>query len=268
MAFAEKWVLQGDNLVSLGQFDEAIQKYQAALNFDPNYFSAEKKMKDLLCKITSKEQPFDVVGEHLSSFETYKKNKWIYRGLAFHVRKFTNDNLKEKRPFDWFNYGVSLLGKRETLKDAYQCFNRCLSLQPNYPNAWFAKGYCGGGKEAYIKGIQACNDGDFFYKDEPAGWNNKGYALGMIGEYDEAISTLEIPLSNLNLLNPHDIVINNMLLLNKIYSLSQLKKYDDVIQLCDAIRSKSDAEIHIASQIKAMTVMEQSNLKTKKWWQF
>jgi len=283
MLKANNLIQEGDILHANGKFEDALKKYNEALEFDPFFKTAffRKILTESKLGIINKES---FKSEIVSTLEHYKKSRWIYRGLIFNYRILDEKSLEKEKDhivnnqdaFFLFSKGFQLIYKGE-LKKSIETLDMGLTIQPNYPNAWFAKGSCldsqfmhKKAKIAYAEGMNSCINGNYFYENEPEGWNNFGYALGIVGRYPDAISAFDTALS-IKIDQKFDIFdikgIQEIALLNKAYSMNQIENFDEVFRICDTILSINPAS-KLSLDIKKLTSERINKQKNKKWWNF
>lgn len=160
----KKLIEEGDKFFFKGQYLEAIEYYNRALDIDPNNAIALYYIGDAL----------DNLGHHEMALEYYDKalkidprnsNIWNNRGLALdnlgryeEALECYNKALKIKPNDDRVLYNKAIaLRKLRRYKEALKCYDKALEINPNDADIWNNKGVVFNELKQYKKAIECFN---------------------------------------------------------------------------------------------------------------
>ncbi|CAK86537.1 unnamed protein product, partial (macronuclear) [Paramecium tetraurelia] len=124
----------------------------------------------------------------------------------------------------WYNKGLALYNLNK-YQEAIECYDKAISINPKYDAAWNNKGNSLYDLKKYQEAIECYDKAISINPKYDAAWNNKGLALYDLKKYQEAIECYDKAIS----INPN----NDNALSNKGLSLHSLKKYQDAITCYD-----------------------------------
>jgi len=124
----------------------------------------------------------------------------------------------------WYNKGLALydLGRRG---EAIECFDKALGINPRHVAAWSSKGVAFDELGKYREVIECCDEALDINPKFADAWNNKGLTLANLGIYGEAIECYNNALD----INPRDTAT----WYNKGTALSKLGRYGEAIECYD-----------------------------------
>ena len=146
----------------------------------------------------------------------------ILSGLLFLVfNLFLNNRLKVKAVFKQGNKFLQQ-GKYE---DALSQYNKLLSINSNYYQAWTNRGYALAGLQRYSEMLASCSSATIIASEAVYAWNCQGEALHNLDRYEEAVVAFD---------RAHAIAPNEPIFpMNKSESLLALQEYDESLVTID-----------------------------------
>jgi tetratricopeptide (TPR) repeat protein len=263
----DAWFFQAKSLILLLNFDEGIKSFENALKIDPSNKDV-KKYKDLASEKRGYFRQFGDTIDHMASNGGTKKllpityqdrDKLLFKNIYGSLKNFTyQGNLSKTKQKNIINWDFC-----EVLRSDFRRYESQSSLNDDKMDIRTAKEFFDNGflyafLGYYQEAIKAIDDGlRIFSKDENA-WNNKGVALGQIGQIAEAELIFN------TIISQHPQKISSML--NLCWILNQSEKYDEIQRLCETV-IKIDPNNSTAKDIKQITTINAS-IKNKMWWQF
>jgi tetratricopeptide (TPR) repeat protein len=155
---------QGNLLFLAGRYEEAIESYDRAISFSPDYHEAWYNRGYAL----------DELGRYEEAIKSYDQ------AISFKSDKYEA----------WSNRGVALvnLGRYE---EAIESYGRAISFKPDYHEAWYNRGNSLSDLGRYEEAIESYGRAISFKPDKHEAWSNRGVALEMLGRYEEAIESYD-----------------------------------------------------------------------------
>jgi tetratricopeptide (TPR) repeat protein len=232
--------LQGISLGNLGRYEEAITKYDLALQSKSDDYESCYNRGVLLSKLGKYK-------EAIESYSCVRKIKsdnyefWCNLGISQHhtgMYKEAVDSynsalrLKSYSPQALNNLGISLekLGK---YKEAIDCYGHILKSNPHDYKAWYNRGISLYHLGKYEKAIRSFDRALKLNLKYYKAWYNRGSSLRCLDKYEEAISSYDRAIQ----IKPED----HQASYNKGLTLFNWGKYVEAIDSYDrAISIKSD----------------------------
>ena len=200
------WNGKGENLDSLGRYEEALQCYDKALKSDKRNAYAWSNKSISLKKLGRNEEALQCCDEALK-IEPQMIEALINKGSslinlgryqeALHCSDKALEINSDCEPA-WVNKGSSLsgLGRPE---EALHCCDQALKIDPNSISAWHNKSLYLTMLDRYEESLQCCNRALGIAPLNKEAWNVKGYILDRLGRREEALpcydKALEIDLN-------------------------------------------------------------------------
>ncbi len=140
-ANAADLVIQGDLLVRIGNYSEALTVYNQAISLDPDNFNAWNGKADALNRAHEFTEAL-AASDSALAIEPSSAPLWINRGyILYNLGRYDDElkayetaiSLEPGNAQAWFNKGYSLAGMKR-YDEAIAAFDRVQSLQPDYPN--------------------------------------------------------------------------------------------------------------------------------------
>jgi tetratricopeptide (TPR) repeat protein len=202
---------EGNTHYNLGRYEEAIARYDKALEIDPHYLNAWNNKGVSLDELGRREEAIACYDKALEIDPRYVK-VWYNRGLSLDIlSRFEEaiacyDKALEIDPQDaasWYNKGVSFQNSDRD-EEAIACYDKALEIDPHKTNAWNNKGSSLATLSRDEEAI-ACYDKALEIDPSYANaWYNKGLSLYNLNRYQEAIAcydkALEIDPQNADVL--------------------------------------------------------------------
>jgi tetratricopeptide (TPR) repeat protein len=186
--------LQGISLGNLGRYEEAITKYDLALQSRPDDYESCYNRGVCFGKLRRYDEAIGCY-DSVRQFKSDNYEFWCNRGISLHRLGRYNDavesydnalRLKSYSHQALNNKGISL-EKLGRYKDAILCYNRILKSSPRDYEAWYNRGislyHLGRYEKAIINFDSALEVNPNYYK----AWYNRGSSLRCLDRYEEAI---------------------------------------------------------------------------------
>ena len=202
----EAWYGRGNALVNLGRYEEAIDSYDKALQIKPDYHEAWCNRGNAL----------DDLGRYEEAIDSCDKAVQIKPD--FHQA--------------WFNRGNALvnLGRYEEAIDSY---DKAVQIKPDYHEAWYNRGIALGNLGRYEESIDSYDKAIQIKPDKHEAWYGRGSALRKLGRYEDAIDSYDKALQ----IKPDYHEAWN----NRGFALDDLGRYEEAIDSYDkALQIKPD----------------------------
>ena len=197
-----EWYNQGDNLIELGRFEEAIASYDCALSIKPDDHGSWNNRGYALIELGRFEEAIASLDRALSiksdyQLSLYNRGKALIalgrheEGIASYERALS---IKSDLYQVWYERGNALI-ELEKNEEAIASFECALSIKPDLYQAWSNRGSVlfdlGRFEEAIASYDRALSiNPDFDYA-----WNGRGNALSNLGRFEEAIASYDHALS-------------------------------------------------------------------------
>lgn len=179
---AATWCYKGDSLYGLFKYGDAIKAYDEAIRIDPNLNIAQINrgyaLKELDRDTESKKQRDKVSQSHPFSILE------ILQNMSKSYTTPRNQEPQINSADGWYNQGFVLLGQGR-YEAAIQCFDRAITMNPNYAIAWNDRGVAYVELGNYNEALK-CFNRALEIKPASAIWVNKGLALTKLNRYIEA----------------------------------------------------------------------------------
>ena len=193
---------QGNTLIQLQRYEEALATYEKAIDIKPDY-----------------PQALSGQGKALFQLKKYKESLRAY-DQAIQIQP----NYLEA----WTNRGFVLV-KLKRYSEAIATVDKALQLKNDDPQVWQLKGDIFIKNNQYNDAVKAYEQGINFQADNPELWYKKGTALQNLKQYEEAITTYK---KTVELKPDHELAWYN--LGNSLVNLNRyefaLQAYDQTVQ--------------------------------------
>ncbi len=217
----------GNVYVSLGQDDAAVEKFQQALDINPDVWIVKESLAFSLQRCGRHNQALQVFKELDSRDGTgktsgYGKNsdsRWIFR-LAmgdcylalknYHQAQRCYEFVSTKNasnPDIWVRLGQTLLARQKSDR-AETCARKALALDENNSEALLLLGYVAIKKGNYQQGEKVCKQMISKNDQDPLAYCMLGQCLQALGQNDEALDCYARALQ----IDPNDKLAGNLLL--------------------------------------------------------
>ncbi|ACK70435.1 TPR repeat-containing protein [Gloeothece citriformis PCC 7424] len=229
---ADKLVEEGKQLRNQGQYEEAIESYNKALEFKSDYHEAWYGLGYSLNELERYQKAIESYNKALE-FKSDYHEAWY--GLGYSLNELEryqeaiesyNKALEFKSDYHeaWYGLGYSL-NELERYQEAIESYNKALEFKSDYHEAWYGLGYSLNKLERYQEAIKSYDKALEFKSDYHEAWYGRGVSLRRLERYDEAIQSYDKAL---------EIDPNNPLYWNsRGLSLQNLKRYEEAIKSYD-----------------------------------
>ncbi|WP_232826391.1 tetratricopeptide repeat protein [Cyanothece sp. BG0011] len=190
----------GNNFYKLQAYQQAVDCFQIAVSFKPDYHEA-----------------------------------WHYQGAALSNLKRFNEaiasydkalELNSDYVYAWYNRGLAL-GNLKRFDEAIASYDKALELKPDLDVACYNRGIALGNLERFDEAIASYDKALELNPDHVYAWYNRGLALGNLKRFDEAIASYDKVLE----LNPDYVSV----WYNRGLALANLKRFDEAIASYDKV---------------------------------
>ncbi len=189
-----KWNNLGNRFKEIGQLDRAIDSYNKALEFDPDYRYA---CFNLGLIYTEKGEIEKAIEAYERAVEIDPKYHLVFYNLAFIYRgrdeldRAINSfkrvlEINPEHFYSWFNLG-EVYDEMGELDQAIDSYKKALEIKPNYHFALHNLGIAYKKKGELEKAIEVIKHSLEFYPEDHHAWNNLGMAYEKQGSFDKAI---------------------------------------------------------------------------------
>jgi len=101
-----------------------------------------------------------------------------------------NDENISQKVRAWYNKGCSLL-ESGNFKQALDCFDKALEINPHLSEPWNNKGLCLANLGKYNEAIAFYDKALKINPEKANAWNNKGVVLSKLGKYEDSITCFD-----------------------------------------------------------------------------
>jgi tetratricopeptide (TPR) repeat protein len=191
---AAAWNENGTSLYSQGKYNESIQAFNNALEFDPVSPQIWYNMGNAFYSLGKYDEAITAYDKVVELDPTYAY-AWFAKGKALNYQTKYDEAIQcfnksiELNPRDseaWYNKGYALL-KLSKNDEAIQSLDKVIEIDPKNANAWYDKGYALYKQNKYDEAIEAFDKAIEIDPQRAAAWHQKGVALAEQGKFDEAI---------------------------------------------------------------------------------
>ena len=231
-AWYNKAIVHGE----LNQYEEALSVYGKAIKLDSQFALAWFNKGVILHRLNRDKEAREAFEEALKvttlnpNFALGWNDKGIMLGSLGRIKEAMAafDIAIKLNPQDagvlWFNKG-KVYFDHKNYEEAISCFDRALTLNLQYADAWSYKGFALNRLKRFEEAI-ACFDKTLSINpQDPEIWNEKGNALSYLGRDEEALVLFDKALT----IDPQYIYA----LTAKSYVLNTLKRYEETLEYCD-----------------------------------
>jgi len=171
---AEEWKVKGNGYIENKEYDKALECYEKSLEVDPNYARSIHNIG----MIYNRKQEYTKALEVLDKALTLVQNGE------------DTSNLEVIIHYTFTEMGIALNGQKK-YGEALGIFDIALSSAPDYPLAWFGKGYASFYEGRYEEAVECCDKYISLVPDDFTGWLSKGMALYNLKKYQDAIECFD-----------------------------------------------------------------------------
>jgi serine/threonine protein kinase len=199
---SEDWLNEGDKLLHLQKYTEAIASYNKAIAIKPDYHEALYRQGVALRQLH----------RYTEAIESYDKaiaikpddhQTWNNRGIALdELKRYTeaigsyNKAIAIKPDYyqAWNNQGIALRQLQEYTK-AIASYDRAITIKPDYYEAWNNRGIALSNLQKYEEAIASYDRAITIKPDYYEAWNNRGIDLSNLQKYEEALKSYKMSIS-------------------------------------------------------------------------
>jgi len=218
---AEYWFEKGKEYLENEKFNEALEAFEKAIEYNPEDANVWY----------NKGVTLDKLGRYEEELEAFEK--------AIEYNPNDADT--------WYNKGLTLvnLGRYE---EALEAFEKAIEYNPKDANTWLFKGFTLGSLGHYEEALEVFNKAIEYNPNDADAWYNKGVTLYKLGRYEEAITSFEQVLRY-----DHEYLIAYYLQGLSYYRVGNAdKEKESYDRMYDAIDSFRDKEISYPPELYAI----------------
>ncbi|MDD4750105.1 MAG: tetratricopeptide repeat protein [Methanosarcinaceae archaeon] len=222
-AFA--WCNKGIVLQKLRKYEEALEAFKKAIEINPEYIKElHRKGISLNIKIKPNIEVLLNKGDSLYN-----------RGMYGEALKAYEEAIKIKPKYfsAWYNKGIILL-KLNKYDKALKAFDKAIEIKPEYGAAWCNKGVALGELQRGEDALEAFNKAIEFEPEDALAWCNKGIVLIELERYWEALEASKKAV-DLNQKSAFPLAIEGL-------SLKKLKMYEEAMETFEKAIKIDDPE--------------------------
>jgi len=256
-------IATGDKLLKSGEYIEALQEYEKAIEINEKHAGAWCNKGAALRRLGRYEEALQCFDTAIALKPTYE-DAWVNKGNTLknlHQYRRASEcynkviELNPDYEVGWSNKG-SLMMETGNLQKAMEYFNKALQLNERFLDAWVGKGNVLRLMGKYNEEIK-CYDKALSYIDDhlPAylpALLSKGNALASIGKYHDAIELYDKVLSI-----DHE---NSDALNNRGLAAFQLEHYDEALDMFDnALEADKDNDTAWANRGLVLSILDRQD---------
>ena len=196
---AQRWWEEGNRKFDAGDYTGAIEFYDKAVEFKPDYYEAWYNRGIAL----------DDLGRYEDAITSYDKavaikpdchEAWYNRGNALddlgrYEEAITSYDkavaIKPDCHEAWNRKGVVLCDNLQNCKEAIASFDKAIEFKPDYYEAWYNRGVALGNLGRCEEAIASYDKAVAIKPDYQNAWYNRGVALGSLGRHEDAIASYD-----------------------------------------------------------------------------
>lgn len=197
-----KWIKAGDECFSKQMYKEAISYYDEALRIIPEqaYAKSQKKESERLLALQEEENIQEPVIEEVSVEELFVKGNEFLANSNYKEAIDCFDRILEIEPENseaWDKKGLSFLnlGDKET---ALGCYDRTVAYCPENGEAWLHRAEILYDLDRYEEAIESFDKVTDLESDNKVAWFGKADVYSILGSYEKELSCYEFILNNLD----------------------------------------------------------------------
>ena len=231
---------QGNTLVELRRYDEAIALIDKVLQLQPNYPQAWVKRGEALLELQKNDEALKAFDEALKLKLDYAP-AWYGRAKVLDKLQRNEETLAalnkalEIQPDDataWYFQG-EVLDKLQRHEEAIAALNKAVQIKPDDAQAWYMRGAVLNKLQRYDDALISLGEAVQQKPAYPEAWTEKGKVLRELQRYEEAVASLDKALQ----LDPNSPYAWG----ERGHMLGQLKRYDEALAALDkAVGIKQD----------------------------
>ncbi|MBD1831660.1 tetratricopeptide repeat protein [Cyanobacteria bacterium FACHB-472] len=190
---AEEWLKVGTELFLSQRYEKAIDAYDKAIQFKPDYHEAWYGRGLALGNLKQYEKAIASYDKAIQFKPDYHE-AWYDRGIALGSWKqyekaiASYDKAIEFKPDyheAWYDRGIALENLKQYEK-AIASYDKAIEFKPDYHEAWYDRGIALGNLKQYEKAIASYDKAIEFKPDYHEAWYSRGIALGNLKQYEAA----------------------------------------------------------------------------------
>lgn len=191
------WVERGSLLYTQGNYFDALQAYDNAIELDPNNAKAWHCECIALTSRSKYEEGIKAC-DKATELDPKDAMAWVKKALAL-ISLGRNEEcilaaemaieLDPKLAIAWIEKGDALASEGK-YDEAIKAIDKALEIDPKLTAGWLEKGTVLGSQNKYKEANYAYDKAIELNPEDPMAWTNKGWVLGKQGKYDDALQAL------------------------------------------------------------------------------
>jgi serine/threonine protein kinase len=204
---------QGNKLLKLKNYEEAISSYDKAIAIKPDFHEALYRQGVALRQLHRYTEAIAAYDKAIA-IKPDNHQAWNNRGIALdelqrYIEAISSYNkaiaIKPDYYITWNNRGIALR-QLQKCEEAIASYDRAIIIKPDYHEAWNNRGLALSNLQKYQEAIVSYDRAITIKPDYHEAWNNRGLALSNLQKYEESLKSYE---KAINIRPDFKIAINN-----------------------------------------------------------
>ncbi len=189
---------QGHTLYHLSRYEEALKRYENAIEIKADYVEAWKEKGDTLSRLNQNEAAMDAYDRAIQLNPQYL-DAWIRRGDVLNrLQRYDGAIASFEKAIElvpesaeaWNGKGNTLLSVQR-YEEAIAAYDQALEVQPESSEAWYARGWAFHQLKDYEAALKSYDKSVEYQFDYAVGWYNRGNVLMQLEQEKEAVESYD-----------------------------------------------------------------------------
>lgn len=189
---------QGHTLYHLSRYEEALKRYENAIEIRADYVEAWKEKGDTLSRLNQHEAAMDAYDRAIQLNPQYL-DAWIRRGDVLNrlqrydgaIASFEKAiELVPESPEAWNGKGNTLLSLQR-YEEAIAAYDQALEFKPDSSESWYARGWAFHQLKDYESALKSYDKSVEYQFDYAVGWYNHGNVLMQLNQAKKALESYD-----------------------------------------------------------------------------
>jgi tetratricopeptide (TPR) repeat protein len=189
---------QGHTLYHLSRYEEALKRYENAIEIKADYVEAWKEKGDTLSRLNQNEAAMDAYDRAIQLNPQYL-DAWIRRGDVLNqLQRYDGAIASFEKAIElvpesaeaWNGKGNTLL-RLQRYEEAIAAYDQALEFQPESSEAWYARGWAFHQLKDYESALKSYEKSVEYQFDYAVGWYNHGNVLMQLNQAKKALESYD-----------------------------------------------------------------------------